>query len=224
MAKCKRGSVKRANQPIPQEELEGRFRAAGHKLICGIDEVGRGAWAGPLVIGAVILPPDRRILTLRDSKLLRRDERELLARRIKRVALAWAIGIVEVTEMNQIGLGQSLMLAAERAVASLRIAPTQILIDGRYPWKGLAIPQHAIVRGDQTVRVIAAASVIAKVERDRMLRTLHRTDKLVRRYRFDLNKGYPSPFHQAQLRELGPSVHHRLSFRPIRENKTLSMF
>ena len=151
--------MRRKRQPIPHERLEAELRASGHSLICGMDEVGRGAWAGPLVVGAVILPPDHQIHHLRDSKLLTRLERERIARRIKGVALSWAIGIVEVEELNYWGLGQGLSVAAARAVAALNPQPTLILIDGKYPFRDLPIPQHPVIRGDQTVRAIAAASV-----------------------------------------------------------------
>ncbi len=203
-------------RPIPDEAHERGLRTAGHTHIVGIDEVGRGAWAGPLVVGAVILPHDRRILQLRDSKLLGRLAREQLSRRIKRVAVSWAIGIVDLPELDEIGLAASLALAAERAIARLAVRPTVALVDGKYPFKGLAIEQAAVVKGDQLIRCVAAASVVAKVERDRMMRTLHRNERSVRPFRFDRNKGYPSPSHQEQLRSIGPSAHHRTSFSPIR--------
>ena len=208
--------MKRAT-PIPREEIERSLRAEGHEVIAGIDEVGRGAWAGPLVVGAVILPNDRRILGLRDSKLLTREERDDLSPRLKRAALAWSVGIVDVREMNEIGLANSLSVAASRAVNGLSMRPSIGLLDGKHQLKGLKLEHRTVIKGDILIRCIAAASVIAKVERDRMMRTLHRAESTVRSYRFDLNKGYPSPLHQAKLREFGSSVHHRMCFAPVRE-------
>lgn len=208
--------VIRGTTPIPDELHERPLYAEGHRFVVGIDEVGRGAWAGPLVVGAVVLPPARRILQLRDSKLLDRQQRETLSRRIKRIALGWAVGVVDLPELDEIGLAASLSVAATRAISSLPVVPTAALVDGKYPFKGLTIEQAAVIKGDQLVRCIAAASVIAKVERDRMMRTLHRSAPAVRPYRFDLNKGYPSPLHQGRLQAYGPSPYHRASFSPIR--------
>lgn len=201
---------------VPDEKLELEFRDQGFEVIAGLDEVGRGAWAGPLVVGAVILPPSHRILELRDSKLMTRDGRERIARRIYKLAETVGIGVVLIEELNSIGLAKSLRVAATRAIGSLSITPDIVLIDGKYPFRELDIDQRAIVRGDQTVRSVAAASVVAKVERDRLMRTLHRNEKSVRPFRFDLNKGYPSPHHRRQLTKFGPSIHHRSCFAPIR--------
>lgn len=205
---------------IPSETLEQELRLAGHRLIAGLDEVGRGAWAGPLVVGTVILPANRRILKLRDSKLLSRVLREKLARRIKRLCQAWAIGVVTVAELNLWGLAKSLGIAAQRAVDGLSVKPDLLVVDGKDPFRDLTLPQQMVIGGDQRIRSIAAAAVIAKVERDQMLRTLHRQEKGLRRYRFDLNKGYPSPHHRAMLQRYGPSPHHRLSFAPVRATQT----
>ncbi len=210
--------------PIPNQLLENEYAQTGLRLIAGLDEVGRGAWAGPLVFGAVILPPGQRILGLRDSKAISRAKREQLARRIKKVALSWGIGSVAIDELNHWGLARSLAIAASRAIAGLVPPPEIILVDGKHPFRGLAIPQHPIVRGDQLIRSIAAASVIAKVERDRMMRTLHRSEAVLRPFRFDQNKGYPSPCHRARLAEFGPSPHHRLCFAPVRLALNRSLF
>ena len=228
---------------IPSEQIETELRAEGFKVIVGIDEVGRGAWAGPLVVGAVILPPNRRILGLRDSKLLSPVDRETIANRLKTIAVSWSVGVVEVHELDELGLGRSLGVAAQRAIEGLGLAPSPTLrkspsldsardkpdtsevvptvqsiialVDGKYPFRGLDIEQRTIVSGDRLVRSIAAASVIAKVERDRMMRTLHRSDPSVRRFRFDQNKGYPSSLHRQLLTELGPTPHHRTCFTPV---------
>lgn len=201
---------------IPNEMAEREAYVAGHQVVVGIDEVGRGAWAGPLVVGAVILPPNRRLLRLRDSKLLLRSERDQLASRVKRVATSWSIGVVDVRELDEVGLGVALGIAAKRALDGLSVMPTLCLVDGKYPLRSLEIEQQPIIKGDTSVRCIAAASVIAKVERDRMMRTLHRSDLRARPYRFDLNKGYPSSLHQQRLGIHGASPFHRTSFAPIR--------
>lgn len=218
MAKAK------SKQPIPSNRLEEEYRGHGYRVVAGLDEVGRGAWAGPLVMGAVVLPPKRRMLGLRDSKLLTRREREVLARRIRRLAVTWALGIVTVEELNAFGLAKGLMLAAQRAVAGLAPLPDIVLVDGPHQFRDLAIPQQAIVKGDMTIQAIAAASVLAKVARDQMMRTLHRDDQSVRLFRFDQNKGYPSPWHRATLAKAGPSVHHRLSFQPVKRSQNQMLF
>lgn len=203
------------NQSIPNNHLELSLRTQGFKLIAGLDEVGRGAWAGPLVMGAVILPVHCRIAGLRDSKLLSPSKREKIAIRIKKVALAWGIGVVHIAEINHFRLGQSLILAASRAIEQLNPRPDYLLVDGRYPFGKLKIRQQAIIAGDQSVSAIAAASVIAKVERDQMMTQLHERDLLLQQFRFDLNKGYPSPHHRLMLNKIGPSPHHRLNFKPV---------
>ncbi|MCA9388551.1 ribonuclease HII [Candidatus Berkelbacteria bacterium] len=209
---------------IPRESLEAKHRSQGFGLIAGLDEVGRSSWAGPLVMGAVILPNNLRLNGLRDSKLLTRSERDRLARRIKKNALSWSIGIVAVSELNSFGLAEGLQLAAKRAIGNLKLVPDLVLVDGLYEFKKLDTRQKAYVRADMTIRCVAAASVVAKVERDRMMRTLHRTHQNLRRFRFDLNKGYPSPLHRQELRSLGPTGFHRTCFKPVARELTRPLF
>lgn len=185
-------------------------------IVVGIDEVGRGAWAGPLVVGAVALPIEATIDGLRDSKLLTPQARERLIPIIQGVAVSWAIGVVEVSELDQIGLAASLGLAAQRAIEQLSIQPATVLVDGKYPYRGFSINQQPIVGGDATIPCISAASVIAKVLRDQMMVDLHRREAHIESFRFDLNKGYPSVLHRQALATHGPSTHHRRSFAPIR--------
>lgn len=186
------------------------------EVLVGIDEVGRGAWAGPLVVGAVILVADAQIEGLKDSKLLSLRQRERLVPQIQAAAISWAIGIVEVWELDAIGLGASLGLAAQRAIDCLRLRPTKALVDGKYPFRNVDIEQQPIIGGDRSVPCISAASVIAKVMRDQVMRELHDCDHQVQPFRFDLNKGYPSALHRAMLATHGPLAHHRRSFAPIR--------
>ena len=204
-----------AHQPVPTEAVERELRLAGCRVVAGLDEVGRGAWAGPLVMGAVILPDDVVIDGLRDSKLLTATRREVIAEQIKAQAISVGLGLVSVDELNEFGLAAGLQLAAVRAVKALTVVPDMVLVDGSYPFRALRVPQRATVRGDQTIRTIAAASVIAKVARDAMMREIHELDQSAQAYRFDLNKGYPSPVHQAELKNLGPCDHHRTCFAPI---------
>ncbi len=185
-------------------------------MVVGIDEVGRGAWAGPLVVGAVIFREGCQIDGLTDSKLLTPNQRERLVPIIQSVAVAWAIGVVEVQELDSIGLGASLGLAAQRAVEALVVQPSSVLIDGKYPYRNFSLKQQPIIGGDKTVLCISAASVVAKVLRDQMMFDLHKSDATVRSFRFDLNKGCPSALHRSVLTERGPSIHHRQSFAPIR--------
>jgi ribonuclease HII len=211
-------------QPIPNGAREESLRAQGFALIAGVDEVGRGAWAGPLVMAAVILKTKSRFPGLKDSKLLSVLQREKLAPRIRARALVWALGIVDVDELNQFGLGPSLHLAAKRAVDGLSLKPDYVLVDGKHRVRGLPYRQQAIIRGDQTVMSIAAASVVAKVARDELMRDLHAIDPTIEHFHFHLNKGYPSPHHRAQLRLYGPSPYHRRTFIPIQAALNQKLF
>lgn len=209
--------MKRHAQPVPSEELERTWRQRGYRLVAGLDEVGRGAWAGPLVMGAVILPPDVQMRGLRDSKLLNPAQRESLALRIKQIAITWSLGIVTVPELNEFGLAASLHLAAQRAIAGLEPQADAVLFDGKSRVRGIELPQETIVRGDQLVRAIAAASIVAKVARDEMMCELHSFSADEGRYRFDRNKGYPSLIHRIALETYGISDQHRQCFAPIKE-------
>jgi ribonuclease HII len=182
-------------------------------LIAGIDEAGRGPLAGPVIAAAVILDPARPIAGLNDSKLLSARQRERLEGEIQAGALAWALGRAEVEEIDSINILQATLLAMQRAVAALDPAPRRALIDGdRCP--RLGCPAQAIVRGDQRVAPIAAASILAKVARDREMEAL---DALYPGYGLARHKGYPTRDHVEALRRLGASPVHRLSFRPVRE-------
>ena len=180
-------------------------------LIVGVDEAGRGPLAGPVVAAAVILDPARKIRGLRDSKVLPEPARDRLAERIRERAIAWAVGIADVDEIDRLNILQATMLAMRRAVEGLGVAPQEALIDGdRCP--ELTCPAYPIVQGDRDVAVISAASIIAKTARDAMLVALHAQFPA---YGFDENKGYGTPEHLAALNRHGPCAAHRRSFGPV---------
>lgn len=182
------------------------------RLVAGVDEVGRGPLAGPVVTAAVILDPARPIDGLADSKKLSAVRREALAEIIMERALVWAIGRAEVDEIDEINILQATMLAMQRAVAGLSPAPDHVLVDGnRCPQ--LPCSSEAIIKGDGTVSVISAASIIAKVTRDREMVAL---DAEYPGYGLAGHKGYPTKAHIAALLELGVTPIHRRSFAPVR--------
>jgi len=182
-------------------------------LVAGIDEAGRGPLAGPVAAAAVILDPARPIAGIADSKLLKPARRIELAAEIRDKALAFAVAFASVEEIDRINILQASLLAMERAVAGLGLAPARALVDGnRCP--RLACPADAIVGGDGSVPVIGAASILAKVARDQEMIAL---DLRFPGYGFARHKGYPTREHMAALREHGPCPIHRRSYRPVRE-------
>ena len=180
-------------------------------LACGVDEVGRGPLAGPVVAAAVILDPDRPIDGLNDSKKLSARRRETLAVKIRARALAWAVAEASVEEIDGINILQASLLAMRRAVESLAIKPELALIDGnRCP--RLDCPAQAVVGGDGKIASIAAASILAKTVRDAGMLALHEVYPM---YGFDRHMGYPTAFHLQALRTHGPSPVHRRSYAPV---------
>ena len=179
--------------------------------IAGIDEVGRGPLAGPVVTAAVILDPNRPILGLADSKKLTEKRREILAAIIKQHALAWAIGRAEPEEIDQLNILQATLLAMKRAVEGLGMEPSHALVDGNQAPK-LMCPVTTIIKGDQTEPAIAAASIIAKVSRDKEMILM---EESFPGYGFAKHKGYPTKMHQDALMKLGVSKIHRRSFKPV---------
>ena len=183
---------------------------SGASLLAGVDEAGRGCLAGPVVAAAVILPPDCALDGLDDSKRLSAAQRDALFDLIPRVALAWGVGACSPAEVDRLNVLHAAMEAMRRAVADLSISPDRILIDGNRLPPGLPAPAFAIVKGDAKSQSIAAASIIAKVTRDRLMIDL---DADFPGFDWKGNKGYPTKAHYAALAEHGPTVHHRRSFR-----------
>ena len=182
------------------------------ELVAGVDEVGRGPLCGAVVTAAVILDPARPILGLNDSKKRTEARRELLFDEIREKALSWCIARAEVEEIDQLNILHATMLAMQRAVEGLSITPKLAMIDGnRCPQ--LAVPSAAVVKGDSKVPAIAAASILAKVSRDREMQAL---DRQYPGYGIAGHKGYPTAVHLEALQRLGPTPVHRSSFGPVR--------
>jgi ribonuclease HII len=182
-------------------------------LIAGVDEAGRGPLAGPVVASAVILDDLNPIEGLNDSKKLTARTRERLFDEIRAKALCFCIAEATVEEIDRLNILQATMLAMRRAVEGLRLKPVKVLVDGnRIPQ--LMIPAEAIVKGDAKVKAISAASILAKVHRDRLCETLHEAHP---EYGFDGHKGYPTASHIEALKQHGACIHHRRSFAPVRE-------
>ena len=189
--------------------IEKSLRAAGAGKIAGVDEVGRGPLAGPVVVCAVIMPHDRRAIGgVTDSKQLTAMERQRLAWKIREQAVAIALAASPVQEIARWNIYQATARAMGRAIARLSVAPDEVLVDGK-PIKSLAVPHHAIVGGDGICYSIACASIVAKVVRDRLMTQLARRYP---EYGWQSNAGYGTPVHIAALRERGLSAHHRVSF------------
>ena len=196
----------RAN--APRADIEQSLWDTGHSAVVGFDEVGKGAWAGPLTVGAVVIPSDRRMYKIRDSKQLRETEREALVDRIKAWSQRWAVGHASPAECDELGMSDAQRLATNRAIAALGVDPDHALVDGKWDFVGRG-STTTIVKGDQRSLSIAAASIIAKVTRDRIMRSNAIEYPW---YAFDSNKGYPCHRHRAALRALGPSTIHRRSW------------
>jgi len=182
-------------------------------LMAGVDEAGRGPLAGPVVAAAVILDDQQPIAGLADSKVLTEKKRERLFDEIRAKALCCCIAEASVAEIDELNILQATMLAMRRAVEGLRLKPARVLVDGnRLPV--LKIPAEAIVKGDAKVKAISAASILAKVHRDRLCVLMHEQHP---EYGFATHKGYPTADHMAALREHGATAWHRTSFAPVRE-------
>lgn len=182
------------------------------EMICGVDEAGRGPLAGPVFAAAVILDPNKPIAGLRDSKKLSAARRDQLALMIQRDALAWSIAQCSAAEIDALNILQATMLAMRRAIEGLAMAPTLALIDGnRCPVT--SVRTEAIVKGDDKVLAISAASILAKTARDALLQDMHQRYP---QYGFDQHKGYPTALHLARLREHGVTPEHRRSYAPVR--------
>lgn len=192
----------------PRTDIERRLWKDGSEVVVGFDEVGKGAWAGPLTVGAVVIPRASRIYKIRDSKQLTEHERETLFDRIIGWADASAVGHATPAECDLLGMSDAQRLATNRAITALGIEPDHSLVDGNWDFVERGTTT-TIIKGDQRSLSIAAASIIAKVTRDRMMRSS--ADEYPW-YAFDSNKGYPCHRHRAALRLLGPSTIHRRSW------------
>ncbi|GIU85180.1 MAG: ribonuclease HII [Acidimicrobiales bacterium] len=190
----------------PHRNHERRLWEAGVQAVVGVDEVGRGAWAGPLTVGAAVIPRGRRIRGVRDSKLLTEAEREALFDALAEWCVAWAVGHASPAECDELGMSAAQRLAARRALEALGTSFDAVLVDGRWDFVGGAV---TVTGGDRDSLSIAAASVLAKVTRDRLMRT---EAESFPGYDFDLNKGYPCPRHKVALMGMGPTSIHRLTW------------
>jgi ribonuclease HII len=192
----------------PSLAFEDELWASGATRVAGVDEVGRGAWAGPISVGVAVIPQGRRVYKIRDSKLLTESERESLFERIAGWCLDWSVGHASPAECDEIGMSEAQRLAAGRAIAGLAEPPDAALVDGRWDFVG-GPPTSTVVKGDARCLSIAAASILAKVTRDRLMRA---EAPHYPAYGFDGNKGYPDPRHRAALQAYGPSAIHRRSW------------
>ena len=189
-------------------EMERELRASGCGIICGVDEAGRGPLAGPVVAAAVVLPADAVLSGVDDSKKLTEAQREALYAEICAVAVSWGIGQATVGEIDEVNILNATYLAMNRAIAALSVTPDLCLIDGNRA-DGVHYPNQCVVKGDSRCASIAAASILAKVYRDRLMTALHETYP---QYGFLRHKGYPTKAHYAALDECGVSDIHRRTF------------
>ena len=183
----------------------------GH--VAGVDEAGRGPLAGPVVVAAVILDPRRRVRGLADSKVLCEEQRECLAPRIRERAIAWSVVVVDTDEIELLNILGATLAGMARALAALAPMPALALVDGNRLPKALPCAARAVIGGDASEPAISAASILAKTERDRIMREL---DQVHPGYGFARHKGYPTPEHFAALEQLGPCPIHRRGFEPVR--------
>ncbi len=180
----------------------------GHAVVVGVDEVGRGSWAGPLTIGAAVVPHDRRINKVRDSKMLTEAEREAMFDRVAAWCDAWAVGHASADECDRLGMSDAQRLAARRAIDGLGVSADAVILDGKWDFVGHPVTRK-LVKGDATCLSIAAASILAKVTRDRIMRA---EAEQYPGFDFELNKGYPCPRHKLALQGYGPTAIHRRSW------------
>lgn len=194
--------------PAPGLEHEKRLWAEGHGIVVGMDEVGRGSWAGPLTVAAAVIPRDRRVNGIRDSKMLTETRREELFERVSEWCAFWAVGHASHVECDELGMSAAQKLAARRALDGLGVEVDVVLLDGNWDFVGNGRSQ-LIVKGDAKVLSIATASILAKVTRDRIMRAESENHPA---YDFDRNKGYPCPRHKLALKGYGPTSLHRRSW------------
>jgi ribonuclease HII len=195
-----------ASKP-PTRAMERDLWDAGHDVIVGIDEVGRGSWAGPLMVGAAVLPRDRRVNGVRDSKLLTEVEREAMFDRLAGWCQAWAVGAASNEECDELGMAAAQKLAAKRAIEGLGVEVDAAVVDGKWNFVSPNVKKVVLrVKADAHCLSVATASILAKVTRDRVMRALAPNYP---HWHFDTNKGYPCPLHKTALQGYGPSAIHR---------------
>ncbi|TAK89598.1 ribonuclease HII [Patescibacteria group bacterium] len=199
---------------LPTNQLELEIQTQGYNLVAGIDEVGRGPAAGPVTIAAVILQPDAKFEGLQDSKLVSPKRRLDLDRQIRQQAIAIGIGWASSRYIDEKGVTAALRFAGSQAINQLSVSPNALILDGVHNY--LMLPCHTVTmaKADQTSTCVAAASIIAKVARDRYMELLHESYP---QYGFAGHKGYLAASHMEALRQYGPSPHHRYSWAPVRE-------
>ncbi len=193
------------------EAFEQRLRAQGFRVIAGLDEAGRGPWAGPVVAAAVVLPPKKKWMGLDDSKKLSPEQREKIFSLLLKREAAVGVGIVDAAEIDRLNILRASLKAMEQAVSNLPISPEFLLIDGLHSLT-LPLSQQAIPKGDSRCQSIAAASIVAKVTRDRLMMAYH--DQYPH-YNFAKNKGYGTQEHLQAIRQYGYCPLHRQSFKPV---------
>ena len=190
-------------------EYDNAVRNEGYPVIAGVDEAGRGPLCGPVCAAAVVLPPETVIEGINDSKKLSEKKRESLFEAITETAVSYGIGFASVEEIEQYNILNATFLAMCRAVSQLSVVPAMVLVDGNRTPKGLALPSRTVIKGDALSASIAAASILAKVSRDRLLLEM---DAQYPEYGFAKHKGYGTAAHYEALRQYGPSPVHRMSF------------
>lgn len=195
----------------PSRRYENRLRRRGFKLIAGLDEVGKGAWAGPLVAAAVILPDNFKLKGIKDSKLLSQGQREWVFVSIIKNALQYSIAVINQPVIDQLGITQANVRAFRQTIQKLQLKPDYLLLDGR-EISSFPIPHEYLINGDGRMTNIAAASIIAKVTRDELMKKYH---EKYPDYGFDSHKGYGTFKHLQATKQHGPCPIHRLSFRPF---------
>lgn len=198
---------------FPHTRYENSLRKQGYQFVAGLDEVGKGAWAGPLVAASVILPADLKLSGLKDSKLLTPSERKRLYLAITKTALNWSVGIVSEKMIDRLGVVSANILAMEKALERLTVVPDYLLID-YVKLKNVKIPSRSLIDGDQMVVSIAAASIIAKVTRDIIMIQAH---KDFPKFGFHRHKGYGTDHHHERILIHGICELHRRSFSPMKE-------
>lgn len=202
-------TVKRVIKPV---QIEKMLTDKGYQAICGVDEVGRGPLAGPVVAAAVILPYEIEIAGIDDSKKLTAARREEIFDEIIQREIVCAIGIIDNETIDQINIHKASLMAMRKAVTDLKQKPEFVLVDGNHTVPNIAQPQYAIVGGDATCKAISAASIIAKVTRDKIM---EKYQTIYPDFSFAQHKGYPTPAHLEELRLHGPCDIHRRSFKPV---------